>query len=504
MSSRWPLYLRTAEATKLTLTLATTLALCTAPAARAGAQEVQEAPGRDTLATTISGTVYDSLAARPLAGALVQIVEERNGAKALNTTSAADGGFEFRNIPPGSYTIGFFHTILDSLGLGVTSKTVDVTSGGPAHIALAIPSPTTVQNRLCNPEVTTDSSGLLIGYVRDADTGAPLAGASVVVIWREMVIDNGIQNRRREIPVKTNDAGWYALCGLRTDGPLTARAELGSDVTGFIEITVPPRGLLHRDFYIPRGSAVTKVAVEDSAAAAAGDSVRRGSARLTGMVRDHRGRPVSGAQLMVWGSGVTGSTQEDGTFSLAGLPAGSQSLEVRYVGYAPRMVTVDLVSNTTRSVTVTLDERANVLEPVTVYGKRSRSSRDITGFLRRRNSGFGSFFTREDIEKRQPFMFTDILRGVNGFIVAPAAAGLGYVILSSRNITFSGPCTPRIYLNGMELFDPTDIDNIVVTSDIAAIEAYPSAAGAPPEYVHGGACGCILIWTGVNIADGNK
>src|SRR5690606_12234826 len=103
-------------------------------------------------------------------------------------------------------------------------------------------------------DATADSTGLLLGFVRDADTGVPLAGANVVVMWRELVIDKGIHSERREVPTKANEAGWFALCAVPTDGPLTARAELGSDVTGFLEIAIPPRGLLHRDFYIPRGS----------------------------------------------------------------------------------------------------------------------------------------------------------------------------------------------------------------------------------------------------------
>ncbi|HEU4585506.1 MAG TPA: carboxypeptidase regulatory-like domain-containing protein [Gemmatimonadaceae bacterium] len=482
-------------------TLAASAALMAALHPAAAAQQTPQLDAaKDTTGTvTVSGTVYDSLAGKPLADAVVQMAGKESGAKPLSTTSGADGEFEFRGVSPGSYIIGFFHPALDSLGLELTSKSVEVTSDAPARVALAIPSPTTVQDRLCTPDATADSTGLLIGFVRDANSGIPLARASVVVMWREIVIENGIHTRSREIPVKTNDAGWYALCGVRTDGPLTARAEMGSDVTGFIEISVPPRGLLHRDFYIPRGSAVTTVAVEDSAAAAAGETVRRGSARLTGMVRDHRGRPVNGAQLLVWGSGVTGSTQEDGTFALAGLPAGSQSLEVRYVGYAPEKMTVDLVSNTTRSVTVTLDERANVLDAVTVYGKRSKRSRDITGFLQRRKSGFGQFMTREDIEKRQPFRFTDLLRGVVGFMVAPSSEGLGYRILSSRGVTSSGNCTPGLYIDGVQIFDPENIDDLVVPSDIAAVEAYPSASGAPPQFVRG-ACGSILIWTGPNLA----
>jgi hypothetical protein len=338
---------------------------------------------------------------------------------------------------------------------------------------------------------------MVIGFVRDADTGSPLAGANVVMMWTELVIQNGIHTDRREVPVKANDLGWYALCGVPTDGPLIARAELGSDASGFIEISVPPHGVRHRDFGIPRDSAAITVAVDDSAGAAAGQTFRRGSARLTGVVRDERGRPLSGAQLLLWGSGIRGSTLEDGTFALSGLPAGSQALEARYVGYAPKRVTVDLASNSTRNVTVTFDKRADVLDEVTVYGKRSERRSDVRGFLERSKRGFGHFLTRADIEKRHPFQFTDLFRTMPGFIVVPDT-GFGYTIVSTRGSGLGGRCQPEIYLDGMKLYDAGDIDGFIMPSNVAAVEAYAGPAGAPPQYSSGG-CGSVLIWTGPDL-----
>jgi hypothetical protein len=216
------------------------------------------------------------------------------------------------------------------------------------------------------------------------------------------------------------------------------------------------------------------------------------------VVLDGSGKPLSGARLVVWGSGVTGSTKEDGTFALADLPAGSQALEVRYVGYAPEKVTVDLVSNATRSVTVTLDKRADVLNEVVVYGKRTRRSSDITGLLRRSKAGFGHFLTRAEIEKRHPFQFTDLFRMIPGFIVVPDTEGFGYRIVSSRGSGVRGQGQPAIYVDGMQMYDASSIDGFVIPEDVAAVEAYAGPAGTPPQYRSGG-CGSILIWTGADM-----
>jgi hypothetical protein len=298
--------------------------------------------------------------------------------------------------------------------------------------------------------------------------------------------------------VKANDAGWYALCGVPADGSIAARAELGDDATGYIELNVPANGVLHRDFSIPRGSAA--VAVVDSAAAAANIPsvrLRHGSASVTGVVRNAQGQPLHGAQLMVWGSDVTGSTGDDGTFTLSDLPAGTQSLEARYVGYAPTRVTVDLVSNQTRSVTVTLSERTDVLDQVTVYGKLNRRRIDYTGFLqRRKTAGSGRFYTRADIAEMHPVDLTDILRRVPGLRLVPTSY-FDYTILSSRGITTNptGTCQPALYVDGARLIDDTGLNGMIRPGDIAAIEVYAGPAGAPAQYSDGD-CGSILIWTG--------
>ena len=495
MSLRWPLDLRAAEAPKLPLTLFFAALALGGATARAGAQGTV-ADG--ALHGSVAGTVYDSLAAKPLAGAIVQLAMKGNGARVISTTSGADGDFEFTGVQPGSYIIGFFHPALDSLGLAAPPRSLEISTAAPAHVTLAIPSAVTVRKILCAPSSAADSSGLVIGFVRDADKGIPLVGAQVVMMWREVVFQDGIRAERREIPVKANDEGWFAICGVPSDGPIMARAELGNDVTGFIELSAPPRGVLHRDFYIPHDSAAITVAVDDSAGTATGQKMRRGSARLTGVVHDPEGKPFSSAQLLVWGSGVTGTTREDGTFTLDGLPAGSQEVEARYVGYAPRRVTVDLASNATRTVSITLDKRADVLDEVTVYGKPSKRHRDFTGFLQRRKAGFGHFLTRADIEKRHPFQFTDLFRMISGFRVVPGAE-FGYQIISTRG-GFSGACQPTIYLDGIKLYHTDDLDFFVMPRDIAGLEAYAGPSSAPLQY-SSGLCGSILIWTGPDLGD---
>jgi hypothetical protein len=447
-----------------------------------------------TTATTITGSVYDSLSGTPLDGALVQLIGTDGTSGAWNATTYANGEFAFPAVPSGKYLMGFLHPALDSLGLGAPRRIVDATAGSPVRVALAIPSATSIWTMLCAGPAAdaADSTGLLFGFIRDADSGAPLSGATAVVMWSALVVDGGVRIDRQEVPVKANEEGWYALCGVPTGTPVTARAELGKDVSGYVAVSVPKRAFLHRDFSIPRGSAA--VAVSDTAR---GPGLRRGSARLAGVVLDADGRPLAGAQLMVWGSGVTVTTHDGGTFSLASLPAGTQTLEARYIGYAPKRVTVDLKSNQTRSVTVKFDEPADVLSEVTVLGESNKRLHDVAGFLDRRKSSNGYFLTHDEIVKRHPYQFTDLLRTFPGFVVR--GDGVNSSIFAMGRGGMTSPCRPQLYLDGVPLFYDRDINFVIQPSQILGVEAYVRPNDTPPQFTNG-ECGSIVIWTGPDIA----
>ncbi len=445
--------------------------------------------------TTITGTVYDSLGRRPLPSAVVQIVSPSAPSHAYSTRTDSAGAFRIAGVPPGRYVAGFFHPVLDSLGLNAPTRPIELAADSLASINLAIPSGVTIHRQLCPAGDPSDSSGLALGVVHDADSGIPLGGSRVVLMWTELEIGHGIRRVRRQIPVQANAEGWYAICGIPSDAPVEARAELGRRTSGYIELAVPPRSLAHRDFAIPTESAA--VVLPDTTRSLA-EPIRRGTARLTGIVRSAQGKPLAGAHVVLWGSTATGITADNGSFTLIDLPAGTQTVEARYVGYAPKHVTVDLRSGETTTVTITLDERVDVLNAVTVYGKAGRSqSHDITGFLERQQRGFGHFITRADIERQRPFETTDLLRMVPGVRVVPTGPFTHAVLMREG-------CRPSVYIDGMAAMDPrdsTDLDDLntlIAPEMIAGMEVYNGIAETPAQFRRAGdTCGAIVIWTGV-------
>jgi hypothetical protein len=449
------------------------------------------------VSVTISGTVYDSLSGRPLAGALVQLAPSDLRAGVSSAPTDSSGSFVIGGVQPGEYLIGFTHPFLDSLGLDVPPLKLKVDGTRSITIPLAIPTALAVRAEICPATQPGDSSGLMLGFLRDADSGMHLDSGTVVLEWTAVVATEGGKRARaesRSLAARATSAGWYAVCGVPTGWPVTAQARNGDDASGFVNVQMDPRGVLHRDFGIPRDSAATIVTAAQPDGVDA-TPVRRGSARLTGTVRDENGRPLAGTKLAVWGSGLEATSRDDGTFAISQLPAGTQTLESRHVGYSPERVTVDLLSDRTVSITVAMTQRVDVLNDVIVYGKDSELKHVLAGFDQRRRLGFGHFVTRADIEKARPLRFTDLVRSTPGVKVVPSGNS-EYTIVSSRE--YGNRCRSDIYINGTRLADPSGIDVMVDPNEVAAIEIYAGSSDTPPQFGRG-KCGSVVIWTVPNL-----
>ena len=440
--------------------------------------------------SSVIGTVTDSVNHHPLAGAMIQLASD--SAKIVKSaTSDSLGGFRIDSLAPGTYIIGFFHPTLDSLGLDLLPRRLTV-KPGEQRVDLSIPSAWTVVTQLCRGTPMKDSTGLLLGHVRDADTQLPRNG-TVTVFWMELVIgEGGVKRNRQQIPIKTDDAGWFALCGLPSDAELTASAQAGEQESGTVPIHVPAGGLLMRDFQVSRADSTITV-YEDSASTPGGQrqpiaTLRRGSAKVSGVVHNDKGKPVANAEVSVPGTGVDVRTQQTGEYALAGLPAGTQTVEVRVIGFEPKRFTVDLTRNHLTTLDITLDRPVQTLEAVNIYGKGNAA---FAEFERRKRQGWGRFLTPADIEKRHPIQVTDLFRMMPGVRLAPSRNGYGYTVVMRGN------CRPTVYLNGMRMDDnaASELDQLANAGEITGVEVY-TAAGRPMEF-WGNSCGSVVIWAGM-------
>ena len=474
--------------------LSLALVSATAPGALADSRTLFH----EQAATTISGVVFDSLTMRGLAGASVQIADARGGAWAKTVASDSAGSFTIADVPVGTYFLGFFHPKLDSLSLGSQTMRVDVRTEEPMRVRLAIPSSVTIARSLCGPKIVSDSNGLLLGYLRSAETSMPRPSGSVNIRWAEIVIEkNSIQRQAPQVTASTGATGVFAVCGVPIGTPLLVQAASETDSSGSFELTVPSSGLLHRDVYVAPFNR-TKVTVSDSAPAV---DMLRGAGRLRGQIVGSNGRPISGARVMVWGTGLQATSNADGQFSLAGLPHGTHTLEVRAVGFSPTQRAVDIVQGVAGATDVEMANVAIALDTVRVVAQRVFTSRRTTDFERRlkTRTGTGHLIDDAEIEKRRPQVVTDILRTIPGVQILPGRrSGEDIFMRGGLAILGSGLCRPDLYIDGARSVNDADfpINSMVPMSEIRAIEVYPHATMVPVELQTMSGCGVVAIWTG--------
>lgn len=446
----------------------------------------QQPPAGAPPRAVVRGTVYDSVAQAPLAGAMVQLVPDESGDALLSAVSDSLGRWEIAGVEAGRYLAGFFHESADALGVRQRVLHLAVVAGDTMELALATPSGEAVRAALCRPPEKADSTGLVLGVVRDADSGIPLVGSTVVLGWPELVFSGTrVRTEVRQVTARSDEDGWFAICGVPHDGDIILRAELGADSSGFVAVTVPPKGTARQTLRVGRGNTAVTVA-EDSTGRGATILVRRGSARLTGRVVRGDGGPLEGAQLTLWGSDAAAITGSDGSFSMAALPVGTYTLETRVLGFEPMRTSVQLARDSTTTVEVRVERRIPVLETVTVFGKRRQSP--LTRALERRELGVGRFFTRAEIERQGILETTDLLRRVAGVRVVPSGT-IGYAVLMRGN------CVPMLWVDGVKYPRIEDQRSVMPRpQEIAILEVY-NGPESPAEFTPRG-CGAIVIWTG--------
>ena len=273
---------------------------------------------------------------------------------------------------------------------------------------------------------------------------------------------------------------------------------MGAKASGWIDVSMPPGGVIQRDFLMgqrqvaaaPAPPPTTTASAQGTTAAPVPAPKPLGTAQLNGTVVGADGKPLEGAQVYLVGTAVGARADSRGIFRLTGLPAGTQTVEVRLISYSPKRYTVDLSPHRESKLAAVMDAKAQVLGEITVQGKPTSS---VPGFDDRAKRGLGTFLNRADIENRQSILTTDLFRTIPGLTVG--FDGSNYVVQSSRSL--GSGCQVAWYLDGSP-FDNSanDLDQMLRPDDIEAIEVYKSASEVPVQFQgHDAACGTILVWT---------
>lgn len=229
---------------------------------------------------------------------------------------------------------------------------------------------------------------------------------------------------------------------------------------------------------------------------AASDTAPALTATLVGqVVSASDGRPVDGAVVNLLGSGFGALTDSAGNFRIPRTAAGTDTVEVRFIGYEPGRAEVELAPDATTRVVLLLSPTVVRVADLQVEVRRSEAPGKLRRFWQRRQMGFGVFITPEQIERRQPRNPSDLLRGISGVSVGAVHLGKAPVRMT-RGV---GNCQPTVFLDGIVMAG-MEVDDLPA-EDIWAVEVYRGASELPVELGGAGRCGAVVIWTPVGGTD---
>lgn len=218
-------------------------------------------------------------------------------------------------------------------------------------------------------------------------------------------------------------------------------------------------------------------------------------ATLVGSIKDSSGHPIPNVEIWLRGSDLYTHTNEVGGFRLPPTQAGPVKVSARRLGYEPAVVDITLKAGQVDSLVLSLTASAASLPGVVVEGETdARSKRLLAGFWDRRARGFGHFVTHDEIIKKDPRDFTDIVRSLPGVQVVDRNGRR--VIRFPRSPGTRGDCPPQYWVDGMRVENATPDE--FPAGDIEAVEVYNGPATIPPQFapkMTTYACGVIVIWT---------
>ena len=207
---------------------------------------------------------------------------------------------------------------------------------------------------------------------------------------------------------------------------------------------------------------------------------------IVGVVRDSAGVPIMSAEVLVLGRRAMSDSV--GRFYLSIPSSDTMTVSIRRLGYESvsfAMSSKDIADN---SLDVVLRRVAAQLAEVEVTGMSDRAKTSLRGYDERREKGLGTFVTREEIEKRNTRLITDVLRQSRGVMIK--SGQVRFATYQAKN------CVPMLWLDGQQA--PGLELSAISATDVEVIELYQSMSSTPAEFRRGNQqveCGTIVIWT---------
>jgi hypothetical protein len=450
----------------------------------------------------IQGTIKETTRPRGVKGASVVVARlDPDPPLAFDAKPDGQGRYHFDSLPVGRYMIQLTHQALDSLELSLPAAELFVTAGRTAEVPFTLPTSLALRDAVCRGLTLSKETGAVTGHVLDADTEQPLANADVAISWTDLAFDRKTLRTNAEQhdnQVRTGPRGEFRICNVPLGSWVLIQLQYAGRAGNAVRVSVSgEEAVVVRNLSLSVADAPTLTALDSAGATVAGldrepspdDTLTgglylAGSASVSGVVLGDGGRPLDGVEVRVVNARPSTRTDATGRFTLNNLPSGTQLLAVRRIGYLVGDVAVELRPNRTVSQNVML-RRVVSLDSMRVVARRSRYA-DFE--YRRKNSPMGRFLTATDLSREHATELAPVIQHLGGFTIL--GFGPNTQVFSTSARAGRPNCKEaNVVIDGV---DQATI-NMVPPHDIAAIEIYAEAAGAPAQYR--AECGLILIWT---------
>jgi hypothetical protein len=443
----------------------------------------------------LEGTVTEKLATRSASAAWISLVQlEPASGATINARPDAQGHFRVDSLLPGRYLVQVGVPTLDSLELALPPAEVRIAGGETARADFALPYGARLREVVCTGVKLAEGKGVVAGRAADADTEQPLVGADIVASWNEVSFDKEKLKAatERQVAVARSGAhGEYRMCGVPSGRLLSVQLQHAGRAGVVLRVTVTDdEGVAVRDLSLSATSAPTIAALDSAAriATAARDSTLAdlqlaGTARISGVVRGAAGLPLANVEVRVRDARESAVTDSVGRFAIERLPAGTQIMVVRDLGYALAELPVELRPGHTLTRDVQL-ARIVRLDSVKVLATRPPYAEFEKN---QRTNPMGKFMTMSEIQRRNAPTTADLVRVFGEFTVSRhgletwvVPKGAGNRKCKKANVVIDG-------VDGLSVDD-------VQPKAIAGIEAYSDPTLAPARYSGSADCGLVVIW----------
>jgi len=202
--------------------------------------------------------------------------------------------------------------------------------------------------------------------------------------------------------------------------------------------------------------------------------------------------PIATADVDIIGTSLRHSADANGRFAFADVAADEVVLRARLLGFSAATMIVNIPDGHWRDVTIYLRRLPTTLAAVRINGKMVKVPPRFADVYWRASRGWGTFFSRDDIKKRQPYDIVSLLQTIPG--VHAHGSGFNTTISFARCDPNMGPAKVAYYIDGVRRGGDVRELNVVSIADIEAVEVYRGVAQIPGEFLDD-ACAVVAVWT---------